>query len=96
MLKSVLRRYNDDGQILLDDREIDVTYQITVTGNSNVRRADGILVGLEIVDFLEMLESQTEQRLRLKSGDVVEFIFLGGQLQAPARIAVNTPMPGID
>ena len=96
MLKTILRRYKDEGAIVLEDREIDVSYEISVSGNSNVRKADGHITGLDIVDYLELLESQQELRLRLKTGDVVDFIFVGGQLHGPARIVVNSAMPGLD
>ncbi len=96
MLKTLIRSYSGQGQIVLTDREIEVDYKIDVKGNSNVRDATGFLSGISGPEQMELMTDHSLLNLRLHTGQIVEIALFGGPLGSPLRIGVNTPMPGLD
>ena len=96
MVKPIFHRFKDDGVILFEDREIEVSYEIIVTGNDSARKADGTLTGLNEEDRFDFLQPTEDLKLRLKSGDVVDFTMAQVSPHGPVHIAVVSPMPGYE
>lgn len=82
-----------DGIIIALGRQFEVSYRIDVSKTSSTIRADGVVVGLDLGDHFALISAPYAQ-LRMQDGTEVEIIFLGGRIDGPARIAVNSRMPG--
>jgi hypothetical protein len=87
------KRYTGNGHLLFDGREIPVDYDIQSRRTPHRIEVAGTVMGLEGKDHAALWEYSKELPLRLQSGEEVQIIFLGGNLDAPLRIHVNSPMP---
>lgn len=84
--------FKGDGFILFRGTEIPARYNIVAERTSLVS-ASGI-AEVSPKDFVELVETSDQLQMRLSTGEVVEILFSGGNLGGPARIVVNSRMPG--
>ncbi|TIX89187.1 hypothetical protein [Rhizobium sp. P44RR-XXIV] len=96
MVKPIFHRIKDNGVILFEDREVEVSYEIIVKGNESAIKADGTISGLNEEDRFDFFQATDDLKLRLKSGYVVEFTMAQVAPHGPIHIAIVSPMPGYE
>ena len=81
------------GAIIHEGSEIPISYRIAVRKSLDRIDASGAVRTLSDGQHAALLSSN-DTKLRLQDGNLVEITFLRGEIGSPAKIAINSPLPG--